>query len=148
MKGALSDPNSVLYDELQAALFPDTAYRFESGGTPRAIPDLTYERFLEEHRRHYRLDNSYLTLYGNVDLDAMLAFLDEAYLSPVADEQESARAAAGGDAFVPHELALQPPVVQLGRVRTWPRPPRTPAWDWATCWGTRASARAWWPRTS
>ena len=42
MKGALSDPNSVLYDELQAALFPDTAYRFESGGTPRAIPDLTY----------------------------------------------------------------------------------------------------------
>ena len=27
MKGALSDANSVLYDELQAALFPDTAYR-------------------------------------------------------------------------------------------------------------------------
>ena len=117
MKGALSDPNSVLYDELQAALFPDTAYRFESGGTPRAIPDLTYEQFLDEHRRHYRLDNSYLTLYGNVDIDAMLAFLDREYLSPVADEQESARAAAGGDAFVPHELALQPPVVQLGRVR-------------------------------
>ena len=57
--------NSVLYDELQAALFPDTAYRFESGGTPRAIPDLTYEQFLDEHARHYRLDNSYLTLYGN-----------------------------------------------------------------------------------
>ena len=74
MKGALSDPNSVLYDELQAALFPDTAYRFESGGTPRAIPDLTYEQFLEEHRRHYRLDNSYLTLYGDLDLDGMLAF--------------------------------------------------------------------------
>ena len=92
MKGALSDPNSVLYDELQAALFPDTAYRFESGGTPRAIPDLTYEQFLEEHRRHYRLDNSYLTLYGDLDLDGMLAFLDERYLSPVADEQAAPRA--------------------------------------------------------
>ena len=83
MKGALSDANSVLYDELQAALFPDTAYRFESGGTPRAIPDLTYEQFLDEHARHYRLDNSYLTLYGNVDLDRMLAFLDREYLSPM-----------------------------------------------------------------
>ncbi len=51
MKGALSDANSVLYDELQAALFPDTAYRFEFGGTPRAIPDLTYEQFLDEHAR-------------------------------------------------------------------------------------------------
>lgn len=114
MKGALSDPNSVLYDELQAALFPDTAYRFESGGTPRAIPDLTYEQFLEEHRRHYRLDNSYLTLYGALDLDAMLAFLDEAYLSPVADEQAAAAGiGAEGAPLAPHELAEQAPVVAL-----------------------------------
>ncbi len=112
MKGALSDPTSVLYDELQAALFPDTAYRFESGGTPRAIPDLTYERFLEEHARHYRLDNSYLTLYGNVDIDAMLAFLDESYLSPVADEQAASRAAQE-----PRKLELQAPVEHLGRVK-------------------------------
>ncbi len=110
MKGALSDPNSVLYDELQAALFPDTAYRFESGGTPRAIPDLTYERFLEEHARHYRLDNSYLTLYGNLDLEGMLAFLDENYLEPLAG---SSRSEEG-----PHELTLQPPVENLGKVRT------------------------------
>lgn len=115
MKGALSDPNSVLYDELQAALFPDTAYRFESGGTPRAIPDLTYEQFLEEHRRHYRLDNSYLTLYGNVDLDGMLAFLDGRYLSPVADEQAaSAGLDAEGAPIGPHELREQAPVRTLG----------------------------------
>lgn len=115
MKGALSDPNSVLYDELQAALFPDTAYRFESGGTPRAIPDLTYEQFLEEHRRHYRLDNSYLTLYGDVDLDGMLAFLDDRYLSPVADEQAaSASLDAEGAPIGPHELREQAPVRALG----------------------------------
>lgn len=120
MKGALSDPNSVLYDELQAALFPDNAYRFESGGTPRAIPDLTYEQFLDEHARHYRLDNSYLTLYGNVDLDNMLAFLDEAYLSPVADEEaarDAERAAAGQAPLRPHELAKQAPVRRLGVVK-------------------------------
>lgn len=118
MKGALSDPNSVLYDELQAALFPDTAYRFESGGTPRAIPDLTYEQFLDEHRRHYRLDNSYLTLYGDLDLDGMLAFLDEAYLSPVADEQAAATSFdAEGAPLGPHELAAQKPVVALGAKR-------------------------------
>lgn len=115
MKGALSDPNSVLYDELQAALFPDTAYRFESGGTPRAIPDLTYEQFLEEHRRHYRLDNSYLTLYGDVDIDVVLAFLDQEYLSPVADEQAAATGiGAEGAPLGPHELALQAPVCALG----------------------------------
>ncbi len=121
MKGALSDPNSVLYDELQAALFPDTAYRFESGGTPRAIPDLSYDGFLDEHRRHYRLDNSYLTLYGDVDLDRMLAFLDEEYLSPVADEQaarDAERTAAGEAPLVPHELVVQAPVSNLGVVRT------------------------------
>lgn len=115
MKGALSDPNSVLYDELQAALFPDTAYRFESGGTPRAIPDLTYEQFLEEHRRHYRLDNSYLTLYGDLDLDGMLAFLNERYLSPVADEQAAATGIGSeGAPLGPHELREQAPVRALG----------------------------------
>ena len=113
MKGALSDPNSVLYDELQAALFPDTAYRFESGGTPRAIPDLSYEQFLEEHRRHYRLNNSYLTLYGDVDLDGMLAFLDEHYLSPVADEQAAANLDAQGAPLKPHELREQAAVRTL-----------------------------------
>ena len=121
MKGALSDPNSVLYDELQAALFPDTAYRFESGGTPRAIPDLTYEQFLDEHARHYRLSNSYLTLYGNLDLEAMLAFLDERYLSPVADEEaarDEARLSAGDAPLEPHELREQAPVEALGIRRT------------------------------
>ena len=120
MKGALSDPNSVLYDELQAALFPDTAYRFESGGTPRSIPDLTYEHYLEEHARHYRLNNSYLTLYGNMNLDRMLAFLNDKYLSPVAKaerKRNEERKSAGKPALFPNELAEQPPVKHLGITR-------------------------------
>ena len=87
MKGALSEPDSVLYDGLSAALFPDTTYRFESGGTPAAIPTLTYEGFLENHRRHYRPDNAYIILYGNLDADRFLGFLDERYLAPLAAKE-------------------------------------------------------------
>lgn len=87
MKGALSDASSVLFDELQRALFPGTCYAFESGGTPRAIPTLTYENYLDEHRRHYRLDNSYTVLYGNLDVERALAFLDERHFTPAGEEQ-------------------------------------------------------------
>lgn len=124
MKGALSDASSVLFDELQAALFPDTSYRFESGGEPSAIPTLTYEGYLDEHRRHYRLDNSYLTLYGDVDIDRILTFLDEQYLSPVAEEQAADRAARRAEAgtdestLAARELTFQDPVCSLGIVRT------------------------------
>ncbi len=69
MKGALSDPMSVLDDAVNAALYPDTAYAHESGGDPRAIPTLTYEHFLDTHARHYNPSNSYITLYGDLDVD-------------------------------------------------------------------------------
>lgn len=74
MKGALSDPMSVLDDAVNAALYPDTAYAHESGGDPRAIPALTYEQFLDTHARHYNPSNSYITLYGDLDVDRALAF--------------------------------------------------------------------------
>ena len=101
MKGALSEPDSVLYDTLSAALFPDTTYRFESGGTPAAIPSLTYEGFLDNHRRHYTPENSYLILYGNLDLDRFLGFIDEGYLTPLAEargEEEAGTDAPSGAA--------------------------------------------------
>lgn len=103
MKGALSEPDSVLFDALSAALFPDTTYRFESGGTPLAIPTLTYEGFLENHRRHYRPDNSYIVLYGDLDLDRFLGFIDEGYLAPLSQAQ---RGPLEGN-----PLALQAPVM-------------------------------------
>ncbi len=94
MKGALSDPMSVLDDAINRELFPDTAYACESGGDPRAIPQLTYEQFLDTHARHYNLANSYIVLYGNVVVERELAFLDERYLGDGArlrDEAERAR---------------------------------------------------------
>lgn len=116
MKGALSDPMSVLDDAVGAALFPDTAYAFESGGDPRAIPDLTYEEFLDTHARHYNLVNSYLTLYGDfADVRRELAFLDERYLSQenAAGRRIAAERAAGASptALAPNPLAMQEPTV-------------------------------------
>ena len=114
MKGALSDPMSVLDDAVNAALYPDTAYAHESGGDPRAIPALTYEQFLDTHARHYNPSNSYITLYGDLDVDRALAFLDERYLSQpsAASRRMDAAIAAGEDpsTLVPNPLGVQAPV--------------------------------------
>ena len=114
MKGALSDPMSVLDDAVNAALYPDTAYAHESGGDPHAIPALTYEQFLDTHARHYNPSNSYITLYGDLDVDRALAFLDERYLSQssAASRRMDAAVAAGEDssALAPNPLDVQAPV--------------------------------------
>lgn len=114
MKGALSDPMSVLDDAVNAALYPDTAYAHESGGDPRAIPALTYEQFLDTHARHYNPSNSYITLYGDLDVDRALAFLDERYLSQpsAASRRMDAAVAAGEDpsTLAPNPLDVQEPV--------------------------------------
>ena len=114
MKGALSDPMSVLDDAVNTALYPDTAYAHESGGDPRAIPTLTYEQFLDTHARHYNPSNSYITLYGDLDVDRALAFLDERYLSQpsAASRRMDAAVAAGEDpsTLAPNPLDVQAPV--------------------------------------
>ena len=81
MKGAFSSPDDVLEREIMNSLFPDTTYGCESGGDPVNIPDLTYENFLDFHRRYYHPTNSFIYLYGNMDMEEKLAFIDEHYLS-------------------------------------------------------------------
>lgn len=81
MKGAFSSAEDRQQRQIFSALFPDTTYGVESGGDPKAIPSLTYEQFLNFHSRYYHPTNSYIYLYGNVDIEERLAWLDEAYLS-------------------------------------------------------------------
>lgn len=81
MKGAFSSPDSILFREKMKSLYPDTAYGKVSGGDPAVIPELSYEEFLEFHRRYYHPSNSYIYLYGNMDMAEKLRFLDEKYLS-------------------------------------------------------------------
>ena len=81
MKGALSAPDDLLGSRIMAALYPDTTYGYESGGDPEAIPALTQEMFLDFHARYYHPSNSYIYLYGDLDIEEKLAYLDRAYLS-------------------------------------------------------------------
>lgn len=95
MKGALSSVFDRVAEDVMAALFPDTCYRFESGGLPSDIPDLTYERFLEDHRRFYHPSNSYIYLDGDMDIKPVLELI-ESYIGtydrrtdlPVVEEQK------------------------------------------------------------
>ncbi|HQO02010.1 MAG TPA: insulinase family protein [Spirochaetota bacterium] len=80
MKGAFSSPDGMLYPIIQQSLFPENCYRFESGGDPDFIPDLTQEQFLAFHREYYHPANSFIFLYGDGDTAKELAFLHERYL--------------------------------------------------------------------
>lgn len=81
MKGALSNPELVVYEAIQSGLFPDNTYGVNSGGDPDHIPELTYEYFLDFHRRYYHPVNSYIYLYGDMDVEERLEWLDREYLS-------------------------------------------------------------------
>ncbi|NOR45256.1 MAG: hypothetical protein GQ534_06675, partial [Candidatus Delongbacteria bacterium] len=81
MKGAMSNPVSVLMDKLAATLYPGSTYSVNSGGDPEAIPDLTYEQFVEFHKKFYHPSNSKIFLYGNADLNEELKFINDNYLN-------------------------------------------------------------------
>jgi hypothetical protein len=97
MKGVFSAPDAILERKTLEFLFPDTTYGVESGGDPEYIPDLTQEQFAAFHRRYYHPANSYIFLYGDLQILDNLKFLDEAYL------QEYDKRPAGS------EIAVQPP---------------------------------------
>ena len=80
MKGVYSSPESVLDRYIQKLLYPDNCYTQESGGDPEVVPELTYEQFLDFHRTYYHPSNSYIYLYGDMDMAEKLTWLDEAYL--------------------------------------------------------------------
>jgi len=99
MKGAFSSPEQVLYRKISQSLFPDTPYGVESGGDPEDIPKLSYDDFINFHRRYYHPANSFIILYGDGDLDRQLAFLDN-YLNKFNDNGLNL------------EIASQPPFQQ------------------------------------
>lgn len=81
MKGAFSSPDDVLERELMNSLYPDNSYGYESGGDPEVIPELTYQDFKDFHGKYYHPSNAYIYLYGNMDMEEKLDFIDKYYLS-------------------------------------------------------------------
>ncbi len=94
MKGAFSSPEERLARRTMKAIFPDNAYAFESGGDPDVIPTLTYEDFLAFHKKYYHPSNSYISLYGDMDVTERLEFLDREYLSAFDGSEETPRTQA------------------------------------------------------
>lgn len=81
MKGAYSSPDEVLSSQIYRSLFPDNTYSKDSGGNPEYIPKLTYEAYLDLYHKYYHPSNSYIYLYGDMDVVERLEWLDKEYLS-------------------------------------------------------------------
>ncbi len=81
MKGAYSSPDEVLSSQIYRSLFPDNTYSKDSGGNPEFIPKLTYEAYLDFYHKYYHPSNSYIYLYGDMDVVERLEWLDKEYLS-------------------------------------------------------------------
>lgn len=102
MKGAYSSPESLLDRYTQNTLFPDNCYGRDSGGDPAEIPTLTYEKFLDFHRTYYHPSNSYIYLYGDMDMAEKLTWLDEEYLCHYEERPV--------DSHIPEQKAPQQPI--------------------------------------
>lgn len=104
MKGALSSPDDILSSKLLHETFPQNCYGFQSGGDPEAIPNLTQENFIAFHQKFYHPSNSFIYLYGDIDIAEQLEYLDREYLS------------AFDKITVDSEISLQPTFTEMKRV--------------------------------
>ncbi|HEY8891136.1 MAG TPA: insulinase family protein [Clostridium sp.] len=81
MKGNYSSPEVILSNTINESLFNDNSYSFDSGGNPDNIPDLTYDKFIETYKKYYVPSNSSIYLYGKLDIENTLKFINDKYLS-------------------------------------------------------------------
>ncbi|MBO7702917.1 MAG: insulinase family protein [Solobacterium sp.] len=111
MKGAFSSVDEVLMDGVQRLLFPDTCYRFEAGGDPEYITDLSYEQFLAAHAKYYHPSNSRTVLDGDLDIDAALSridsFFSEYEKEEITFEIETQKPIEPSDVIVPYEIGAE-----------------------------------------
>lgn len=77
MKGAFGSPERQVYQQLSSSLYPNSIYKYESGGDPVAIPELTQEEFIDYHETYYHPSNSFTILYGDLNLEEAFADLEE-----------------------------------------------------------------------
>lgn len=110
MKGAFSSPEDILGDEIVSAMFPDTVYANNAGGDPEHIPELSYEEYLDFHRKYYHPSNSYIYLYGNMDVAEKLKWLDEQYLCAYEQQEIHSQIGMQEPFFAPREIIREYPV--------------------------------------
>ncbi|MCY6957264.1 insulinase family protein [Clostridium brassicae] len=81
MKGNYSSPDRILNRAINQSLFPDTSYKYESGGYPEEMPNLTYQKFVNTYKEYYNPSNSYFYLSGNLNINKALKYIGENYLN-------------------------------------------------------------------
>jgi len=116
MKGAMSSPVSVLWQEVSKYLYPTSTYHYNSGGEPQDIPDLSYQQLKDFHQTHYHPSNAVFMTFGDIPvfehqqkfeqqalsefdkLDVTISVKPEKrYLSPVVVEEAYAYDIVGDD---------------------------------------------------
>lgn len=80
MKGVYSSAENIVADALTFNLHENSSYGVDSGGDPALIPTLSYEEFKDYHKKYYHPTNSYIYLYGDMDMEEALKYIDENYL--------------------------------------------------------------------
>ncbi len=67
MKGVYSTADSILAEQSQQSVFPDTLYSLDSGGEPETILRLSYENFKNFHADYYHPSNARFFFWGDDD---------------------------------------------------------------------------------
>ena len=83
MKGAWSSFNGVASDIIESSVLGGTCYKWDSGGDPLCIPDLTVEKVRAFHKKYYCTKNCLVFLYGNIPTEEQLDFLSDNVISRV-----------------------------------------------------------------
>ncbi len=112
MKGAFSSPDDVVEREIMNSLYPHITYGLESGGDPEVIPELTYEEFLDFHKKYYHPSNSYVYLYGNLDAAEYLTFIDENYFSSFEELKVDSTIERENAFETPQEIVKEYPIME------------------------------------
>ncbi|MGL1890264.1 MAG: insulinase family protein [Spirochaetaceae bacterium] len=81
MKGVYSSHDSIVQEMSVKSLYTHGTYTHDSGGDPKTIPTLTYDEFLDFHKKWYTPSNCYVYLYGDIPTDKTLEFLDNKFLT-------------------------------------------------------------------
>lgn len=123
MKGVFASADELEEMAVNRALFPDSPYRYVSGGDPASIPDLSYDEFISSHRKFYSPSNSYIILDGNVDIEKTLEIIDAEYLANMEKGERIAPPALqpsvdGGDTEIEYELGEEESLENRTRI-TW-----------------------------
>lgn len=81
MRGMETSPDFLLMNAIKKSLYPDTQYQYVAGGLSQDIVNLSYEEVIDFYQKYYHPSHCCIVLYGNMDMEERLNYLDKEYLS-------------------------------------------------------------------